>query len=74
MLVVDIKVNNRKVATVRAVNVSEKHGIPYGSGTQVYRVEGTDHLVAHVFEDGPVQLASIICGHKWYEDYKKKKK
>lgn len=61
MLTIEIKVNNKLIHKVSAINVSEQFGFIYGTGKQVYEILEPEmkrkNLVAHFFEDKALVLA-----------------
>lgn len=56
VLRVTFDVNGKQIMQFTAVNVSEKFGLKYGSGPQVYR-DGLGRYLRHNFEDGARALA-----------------
>lgn len=70
MLTIEIKINGKLIHEIKAVNVSEKEGLKYGKGEQIYEVESSSHgitsRVKHIFEDGALKLAQKLI---WKLDY-----
>lgn len=61
MLTIEIKVNNKLIHKISAVNVSKQFGFVYGKGKQIYEILDPEmkrkNLVAHSFEDKALVLA-----------------